>query len=223
MGTDPAKKCTGEEARCKKYNLWATTRNNLLDMWNQRNTTQLYLPNYHICYIVYIRGWDGVVNKKARLWADWQRNCSSDLQLRQCVLHAQNIQTNTGAHQASYLVGCRGNVPSAKSRHETDHSPIFSAKVMNCWSYTSTTSHTRHIQKKKRLNFAIKTLLLILQHFKRCPIQQNPLYWRYTVPNVSSIVGMVPGIHFLWWCAVLLSHCPESLLWFGNDALSKWF
>jgi hypothetical protein len=47
---------------------------------------------------------------------------------------------------------------------------------------------------KKERTIAIKTLLLILQH---CPLQSSPLYWRYTVPNVSSIVGMVPGMHFL--------------------------
>jgi hypothetical protein len=45
--------------------------------------------------------------------------------------------------------------------------------------------------------FAIKILLLILQHFKHCPFQISPLYWRYTVPNVPSIVGMLPGTHFL--------------------------
>jgi len=50
---------------------------------------------------------------------------------------------------------------------------------------------------EKDRTFAIKTLLLILQHFKHCPLQSNPLYWRYTVPNVSSIVGMLPGTRFL--------------------------
>ena len=35
---------------------------------------------------------------------------------------------------------------------------------------------TRCVQKKDR-TFAIKTLLLILQHFKHCPLQSNPLYW----------------------------------------------
>ena len=48
---------------------------------------------------------------------------------------------------------------------------------------------------KKRSNFCYKHL--ILQHFKHCPLQSSPLYWRYTVPNVSSIVGMLPGMHFL--------------------------
>jgi len=50
---------------------------------------------------------------------------------------------------------------------------------------------------KKHQTFAIKTLLLILQHFKHCPLQSRPLYWRYTVPNVSSTVGMLPGTHIL--------------------------
>jgi hypothetical protein len=48
---------------------------------------------------------------------------------------------------------------------------------------------------KKRPNFCYKDF--ILQHFKHCPLQSSPLYWRYTVPNVSSIVGMLPGTHFL--------------------------
>jgi hypothetical protein len=73
-----------------------------------------------------------------------------------------------------------------------------------------------HIQDvfKKEGTFAIKTLLLILQHCKHCPLQRSPLYWRYTVPNVSSIFGLLPGTHFLWWRAVLLSHFPESPRWF---------
>jgi hypothetical protein len=61
---------------------------------------------------------------------------------------------------------------------------------------------------KKRQNFCYKDF--ILQHFKLYPLQSGPLYWRYTVPNVSSIVEMLPGTHFLWWRAVLLSHSPES-------------
>jgi hypothetical protein len=60
----------------------------------------------------------------------------------------------------------------------------------------------------KRPNFCYKDF--ILQHFKHCPLQCSPLYWRNTVPNVSSIVGMLPDTHFLWWRAVLLSHFPES-------------
>ena len=40
---------------------------------------------------------------------------------------------------------------------------------------------------KKDRTFAIKILLLILQHFKHCPPQSSPLYWQYTVPNVPSI------------------------------------
>jgi hypothetical protein len=76
---------------------------------------------------------------------------------------------------------------------------------------------------KRDQTFAIKTLLLILQHFKHCPLQSSPLYWRYTIPNVSSIVGLLTGMHFLWWRAVLLLHFSEYPQWFGNDILSKWF
>jgi len=43
----------------------------------------------------------------------------------------------------------------------------------------------------------MKTLLFILQHFKHRSFQSSPLYWRYAVPNFSSIVGMLPGTHFL--------------------------
>jgi hypothetical protein len=61
---------------------------------------------------------------------------------------------------------------------------------------------------KKRPNFSYKDF--VLQHFKHCPLQSSPLYWWYTVPNVSSTVGKLPGTHFLWWRAVLLSHFPEA-------------
>jgi hypothetical protein len=50
---------------------------------------------------------------------------------------------------------------------------------------------------KKDRTLAIKTLLLILQHFKHRSLQSSPLYWRYTVPNISSIVGMLSETHFL--------------------------
>jgi len=60
-------------------------------------------------------------------------------------------------------------------------------------------TYTYKACSKKDRTFVIKTSLLILQHFKHCPLQSspNPLYWRYTVPSVSSIVGMLPGTHFL--------------------------
>jgi len=55
---------------------------------------------------------------------------------------------------------------------------------------------TYEVCSKKDRTFAIKTLLLIL-HFKHCPPQSSPLYWQYTVPNVSSIFGMPPGTHLM--------------------------
>jgi hypothetical protein len=70
---------------------------------------------------------------------------------------------------------------------------IFSLLMMTCSDYKI---QTQGVFKKKDRTFAIKTLLLILQHFKHCPRQGSHLYWRYTVPNVSSIVGMLPGTHF---------------------------
>jgi hypothetical protein len=51
----------------------------------------------------------------------------------------------------------------------------------------------RRVQKKTEICYND----FILQHFKHCPLQSSPLYWRYTVPNVSSIVGMLSGTHFL--------------------------
>jgi hypothetical protein len=41
---------------------------------------------------------------------------------------------------------------------------------------------------KKDRTYAIKTLLLILQHSKHCPLQSSPLYWRYTVPNFYPLL-----------------------------------
>jgi hypothetical protein len=54
--------------------------------------------------------------------------------------------------------------------------------------------NTRRVQKK-RPNICYKDF--ILQHFKHCPLQRSPLYSRYTVPSVSSIIGMLRGTHFL--------------------------
>ena len=42
-------------------------------------------------------------------------------------------------------------------------------------------------RSKNDWTFAIKILLLILQHFKHCPLQSSLLYWRYTVLIISSI------------------------------------
>ena len=56
--------------------------------------------------------------------------------------------------------------------------------------------HKRRVQKKAR-TFAIKIVLLNLHHIKRSPVESSHLYWRYTVPSVSSIVGMLLGTHFL--------------------------
>jgi hypothetical protein len=59
---------------------------------------------------------------------------------------------------------------------------------------------------KKDRTFAIKTLFY---NILSSPLRSSPLYRRYPVPNVSSIVGILPGTHFLCWSAVLLSHFPE--------------
>jgi hypothetical protein len=72
---------------------------------------------------------------------------------------------------------------------------------------------------KKRPNFCYKDFTL--QHFKHCPLQSSSLYWRYTVPTVSSVVGMLPGTHLLWWRAVLLSHFPEPPRVKQNELFKK--
>ena len=48
---------------------------------------------------------------------------------------------------------------------------------------------------KKKPNLYYKDF--ILRHFKHCLHQSSPLYWRYTIPHFSSIVGMLSGKHFL--------------------------
>ena len=82
----------------------------------------------------------------------------------------------------------------------------FTIQEAICTTLCNPSLYTRRF--KKRPNFCYKDF--ILQHFKHCPLQSNPFYWRYTIFNVSSIVEMLPGTHFLWWRAVLLSHFPES-------------
>jgi len=55
------------------------------------------------------------------------------------------------------------------------------------------TCHTQYTWDRSMCVF----FYLIEQH-KHCPLQSSPLYWLYTVPNVTSTVGMLPGTHFLW-------------------------
>ena len=70
------------------------------------------------------------------------------------------------------------------------HWPLFvvatSAEALCCCCFSFSSKYK--VCSKKDETFAIKTLLLILQHFKHCPLQSSPLYWRYTVPNVSWLL-----------------------------------
>jgi len=50
---------------------------------------------------------------------------------------------------------------------------------------------------KIRPNFCYKNFTAHFTAFKHCPLQSSSLYWQFTVPNVSSIVGMLPGTPFL--------------------------
>jgi hypothetical protein len=53
------------------------------------------------------------------------------------LLH--RVQTGSGAYLASYPMGTSGAFPGGRApRREAEHSPQFSAKVKNEWSYTST-------------------------------------------------------------------------------------
>ena len=53
---------------------------------------------------------------------------------------------------------------------------------------SSTDGNMYKAGSKEDRTFAIKTLLLILQHFKHRPLHSSPIYWRYSVSILSSIV-----------------------------------
>jgi len=56
-----------------------------------------------------------------------------------------HVQTNSGAHPASYPVGTRGLSLGLKwPGREANHSPQSSAEVRNAWRYTSTPSIYLH-------------------------------------------------------------------------------
>jgi hypothetical protein len=56
---------------------------------------------------------------------------------RYFLLHC--MQTDSGAHPASYPMGTRVSFPGVKQPgHKADHSPPFGAEVTNIWIYTST-------------------------------------------------------------------------------------
>jgi len=96
---------------------------------------------------------------------------------------------------------------AVKLRHERIWRYIKS--VVRTWSYKACS--------KKDRTFAIKTLFYNIL-IKHCPLQSSPLYWRYSVHNVSSTVEMLPATHFLWWRAVLLSRFPKKMPNFLNSS-----
>ena len=118
----------------------------------------------------------------------------------------------------SFLICVNGAKPFFYT-HLTNQTRVFLAGVIK--GFKNIMFIYKACSKKAR-TFAIKNLLLILQHFEHCSLESRPLYWRYTAHNLPSIAGMLPGTHFLWWCAVLLSHFPESPQWLGNDLYLKW-
>ncbi|GIX98129.1 hypothetical protein CEXT_225031 [Caerostris extrusa] len=73
---------------------------------------------------------------------------------------------------------------------------------------------------KRSRTLAITSLLLIVEHFKHCPLLSSPLYWHYTVPNGVSMLSKA-----FWNVLSVMAcrSCPESPLWFGNDLFATWF
>ena len=112
-------------------------------------------------------------------------------------------------HETKFLIKKRDFILGAQKVYTRKMSKCFGALspyVWQCSEYTSRTSLRGFMRLsfratgikgvfKKRPNVGYKDS--ILQHFKHCPLQSSPLYWRYTVPNVSSVVGMLPGTHSL--------------------------
>jgi hypothetical protein len=98
----------------------------------------------------------------------------------------------------STLLMVAGELPETTLRH------IPVSKYPYRHHHKKMKSYMKYKASLKTRTFVIKILLFILKHFKQCPTQSNPLYWRYNVPNMSSIVEMFSGTHFLWWHAVLL-------------------
>jgi hypothetical protein len=82
--------------------------------------------------------WDGAVGTATgnRLTAE-----GSEFEPRkgQEVSPLHVVQTDSGAHPASYLMDTGGSFPRVKwTVREADHSPPNSAEVKNTWIYTAT-------------------------------------------------------------------------------------
>ena len=72
----------------------------------------------------------------------------SDSRQGQRFFFSMQRQTESGAHEASYLPG--GRFPKAKrTRREADHSPVSSAEVKNACSSTLTIPHVCMAQSVK--------------------------------------------------------------------------
>ena len=101
-----------------------------------------------------------------------------------CLSHG--IRINSGFNQKNagvYLTGFNFFIPTLTQRKQKPKENCNRAiqegqKLVYAYEVCS----------KKDRTFAIKTLLLILQHFKHRPPQSSPLYWQYTVPNVFSFL-----------------------------------
>jgi hypothetical protein len=72
------------------------------------------------------------------------------------------VQTGSGVHLASYLMGTAGSFPAVKRPgREADNSPPSSAEIENAWNYTSTPPYvfTAWYFIKPRDNFYIIMVL----------------------------------------------------------------
>jgi hypothetical protein len=49
-----------------------------------------------------------------------------------------HVQTGSGAHRSSYSVGTRDTLRVRQSESEPNHSPPFTAEILNAWTYTTT-------------------------------------------------------------------------------------
>jgi hypothetical protein len=60
-----------------------------------------------------------------------------------------------------------------------------------------TRDYVQGILNKKTKIFLKRLYCSFYSNVSTVPFEVVPLYWRYTVPNGSSIVGMIPATHFL--------------------------
>jgi hypothetical protein len=81
----------------------------------------------------------------------------------------------------------------------------------SCWSF----SCIYKVFSKIDWTFAIKTLLLILQHFKHCPLQSSPFYCWYTIPLLEWFLELS------FWDGIQSSYCIFLNLLFVTNPMNS--